>query len=132
MITNCSLLWKIQLNFVLFRKCFNYTKKSNFLIPVFGKTFSGKTNKAATKNLTVNHSFVCPTLFEKKPVQLSQEYTLNSLKFVKHHSTRVQEETVSRLLKTFFSILRSAIIHKGPHTDRRVTIPRVTIKTQAN
>lgn len=66
MLTNCSLIWKIQLNFVLFGKCFNYIKKSNFSIPGFGKTFSGKTNMAATENLTVNHSFVCPTLFEIK------------------------------------------------------------------
>lgn len=86
-VTNCSFLWKRQFNFVLFRTFFNYIKKSNFLIPVFGKTFSGKTNKAATENLTVNHSSACPTLFEKKPVQLSQEYTLNSLKLVKHNST---------------------------------------------
>lgn len=74
MLTNSSFLWKIELNFVLFRKCFNYIKKYNFLIPVFGKTFSGKTNKAAIENLTVNHSFVCPTLFEKKKKKLHSSH----------------------------------------------------------
>lgn len=73
------------------------------MIPVFSKTFSGKTNKAATENLTVNHSFVCPTLFERKHKQLSQEYTFNSLKFVKHNSTQESRKRVFQDYLRYFS-----------------------------
>lgn len=117
---------KIQVHFLLFRKCLNNFKKFDFLTSVFGKTFPGKMNKAATKYLTMNHSFVCPTLFETKTCKaFTGIYTQKP----KHCKNTILCESRKTVFQDYLNIFQhfqkcSNILptHEGHHTDREVTI----------